>query len=294
MQLLELLPREHILAPLHAATVAQAINALLDRLVDAGAVREPDGLAPLRETTTLQGAVAVDGDVALPHFRTEAVDSLRLALGVSARPLEPGATGLTSHPRVVAVLLAPIGTAPLYLQSISTIVRFFGDAARRERILRARSPEDVIRVVLEADLRIQPRLAVRDLIAAAPPALAPDTTLADAAARILESGESALPVVGEEGEVLGTVSERDTIQALFPQMPRAGSAAEQSPEQALHAVRVRDVMTRSVLCVSEDMGLEEVATLIINKDVAQLPVVREGRLTGVLRRKDIIAKLIGR
>ncbi len=294
MQLLELLPREHIIVPLEAGSVSEVIALLLDRLVEAGAVRAPEALASLREPVTLQGAVTIHDDVALPHFRTEAVDSLALAIGVSTVPLDPGQTELQTHPRIVAVLLSPTGIAPLYLQTISTLARFLGDDRARARVLAARNPDEVIAVLRDAGLRIQPRLTVRDLMAPAPPSLAPDAFLADAATHILESGESALPVVGDKGEVLGTVSERDALRALFPAMPRAGSADASDPERALREVRVRDVMTRSVLCVSEDMGLEEVATLLVNKDVAQLPVVREGRLSGMLRRKDIIRNLIER
>jgi CBS domain-containing protein len=50
-------------------------------------------------------------------------------------------------------------------------------------------------------------------------------------------------------------------------------------------------MSRSVMCISEDQGLAEVATIMVNKDVERLPVVSEGRLTGFLTRGDIIRKL---
>jgi CBS domain-containing protein len=53
-------------------------------------------------------------------------------------------------------------------------------------------------------------------------------------------------------------------------------------------------MTRSVLCISEELGLEEAANMMINKDVEQFPVTSEGKLTGFLTRGDIIRKLFGR
>ena len=57
---------------------------------------------------------------------------------------------------------------------------------------------------------------------------------------------------------------------------------------------VRDIMTRSVLCIAEDKGLDEAVSLMINKDVEQFPVVGEGKLVGFLSRGDIIRKLFGR
>jgi CBS domain-containing protein len=56
---------------------------------------------------------------------------------------------------------------------------------------------------------------------------------------------------------------------------------------------VRDVMTRQVLAVAPEQPLAEVASLMVNKDVAHVPVVREGKLVGFLTRGDIVRKLIG-
>ena len=59
------------------------------------------------------------------------------------------------------------------------------------------------------------------------------------------------------------------------------------------AATVRDVMTRQVLCVSPDQPVVEVASLMTNKDVDRVPVVRDGQLVGLLTRGDIVRKLIG-
>jgi CBS domain-containing protein len=52
-------------------------------------------------------------------------------------------------------------------------------------------------------------------------------------------------------------------------------------------------MTRQVLCVAPEQPIAEVASLMSNKDVDRVPVVREGRLVGFLTRGDIVRKLIG-
>jgi CBS domain-containing protein len=52
-------------------------------------------------------------------------------------------------------------------------------------------------------------------------------------------------------------------------------------------------MTRAVLCVSEDQALEEVAALMVNRDVEQLPVVREGAFVGFVTRDGILRALLG-
>ncbi len=52
-------------------------------------------------------------------------------------------------------------------------------------------------------------------------------------------------------------------------------------------------MARSVLCISDDLGINEAANMMINKDVEQIPVVHEGRITGMVARSDIIRKIFG-
>ncbi len=47
------------------------------------------------------------------------------------------------------------------------------------------------------------------------------------------------------------------------------------------------------MCISEDQALQEVASLMVNKDVERIPVVNEGKLTGFLTRGDILRKLFG-
>ena len=56
---------------------------------------------------------------------------------------------------------------------------------------------------------------------------------------------------------------------------------------------VRDVMSRQVMCVAPEQPIAEVASLMSNKDVDRVPVVREGQLVGFLTRGDIVRKLIG-
>ena len=55
---------------------------------------------------------------------------------------------------------------------------------------------------------------------------------------------------------------------------------------------VKDVMSRAVLCVSEDQTLSDVANLMNNKDVDRFPVVREGIVVGFLTRADLIRRLV--
>jgi CBS domain-containing protein len=122
--------------------------------------------------------------------------------------------------------------------------------------------------------------------------VAPDMKAREAVDVMVRKKLRALPVVGEKGEVLGIITEWDVMRKLLPHIPSVDESA--TTEDNEDELVVRDVMTRSVLCVSEDMGLEEAVNLMINKKVEQTPVVKESVFTGMLTRTDIIHKLFAR
>jgi CBS domain-containing protein len=53
-------------------------------------------------------------------------------------------------------------------------------------------------------------------------------------------------------------------------------------------VRVEDVMSKKVISVSEDTSIEDIATLMIEKGISRVPVVKEGKLVGLVSKRDIV------
>ncbi|HEY8418391.1 MAG TPA: CBS domain-containing protein, partial [Limnochordales bacterium] len=122
----------------------------------------------------------------------------------------------------------------------------------------------------------------------------PDATVEEVAAILAEASFSGLPVVDDEGRVVGMVTEADLLaRAKRLNLPKffpflGGVIYLEHPrrfEEELRkatAARVRDVMTTDVVTVTEDAPLEEVATLLVERGINRLPVVREGRLVGII------------
>lgn len=116
-----------------------------------------------------------------------------------------------------------------------------------------------------------------------------DTPFLEVLDLMIRRGLHAVPVVGKEYEVLGIITTGDALDALLNRR-RARAGGEGSGGDELVA---RDVMTRTVLCVSEDQLLMEAAQMMANRDVEQLPVVRDGALVGFLTRDSVLRALRG-
>lgn len=289
-QVRDLLLREHVFVPLDGPTLREAMTHMVRGLAQLGAVRDPAPLEDRIANEPIRDIVALSSRVVLPHYRTLSVDKVTLALGIAPEPLNAKEAGLDARPRVVALLLAPSDSPSLYLQTLASLARLLQKEGVVDQLVSQTSADGVLALDALTDLKIQPALAVRDIMLHRIEHLPPEASVRDAVNLMVRRRMHALPVVGEKGEVLGMVTDRDIMRALMP-LPRLEDAEE---HQAIpDNLSVRDIMSRSVLCVSEELGLSEAATMMVNKDVEQLPVVSGGALTGIITRAEIIRKLFG-
>jgi CBS domain-containing protein len=128
----------------------------------------------------------------------------------------------------------------------------------------------------------------------------PETATSDIAALMLERGVSAVPVVDDQRKVLGLVSEGDLMRrveagtekrrswwlALF-----ASNATLASEYVKSHARQAKDVMSAPAITVSEEISLADIADLIERHGIKRVPVVRDGKLVGIVSRANLLRAL---
>jgi CBS domain-containing protein len=143
-------------------------------------------------------------------------------------------------------------------------------------------------------------MQVRDVMTTRVISVAPETDVREVARMMLVNRISGVPVVDAAGCVLGVLSEGDLMR-------RAGLGAGHdtergapgAPERAAafvksHGLHAQDAMTRPVLSVSEDAELDEVATLFESRHIKRAPVLRDGKLVGILSRANLLHGLVAR
>ena len=236
----------------------------------------------------------------LPHFRTEAVRSLLVAVGVAPTPIlwekDPNRAA-----RVVIFIVAPPRDTPTYLQVMGAIARALSDAETVAALHAARTPDDVLALPALAAIELPSHLLVRDVMTARVFSVPPEMSLGDVARLMVERNVRALPVVDEAGALLGMVTHRELLRFLIPDyLQRTKSGEFRAPTKSQvqrgstdpQQIPVREAMARSVLCLAEDQTLTDVASLMSSKDVDRFPVVREGKVVGFLTRADLVRRLI--
>jgi CBS domain-containing protein len=125
--------------------------------------------------------------------------------------------------------------------------------------------------------------------------IAPDATILEAARTMLQHHVSGLPVVDAAGKLLGIVSEGDFIRRSEIGTPRkrgrwlkvllGDSAVDYVRE---HGRRVSDVMTSDPVTITEDATLEQIVDAMETNGVKRLPVMKDGRLVGLVSRANLM------
>ncbi len=144
-------------------------------------------------------------------------------------------------------------------------------------------------------------MLARDLMSTGLLTFLPDMGLEAAARAMAERGVSGAPVVRDDGQLVGIITEGDLIKRLAaPSAPKTGWFASlfRAPESEaaryarVHGRTVKDAMTMDVASVNEDATAEQIAHIMETRGVRRVPVLRHGVLVGVVSRADLLRALI--
>jgi CBS domain-containing protein len=136
-----------------------------------------------------------------------------------------------------------------------------------------------------------------DVMVHNPITIGPDENVGSAIKLLAEHDVSALPVVDDSGTVVGIISEADLVrrEELATDKRRPWWLEAFTPATALaeefaksHGRRVREVMSDRVVSAAEDTSLREIANLLERNRIKRVPILRDGKLVGIVSRSNLI------
>lgn len=131
-----------------------------------------------------------------------------------------------------------------------------------------------------------------------------DTTIEELARTLMKNQISGVPVVDDKGKVVGVVTENDlisknsrlhipTILRLFDAYIPLGTSRLETDIKRMTATTVNDICSKEVITIDSEASLEYIATLITERKIHLLPVLKEGKLVGIIGKKDLIKGFAG-
>ena len=144
-------------------------------------------------------------------------------------------------------------------------------------------------------------MKARDIMTSPVITVGPNTTVREIAALLLENRISAVPVL-EADQLVGLVSEADLLHRHEIGTDRAAPSrtwwlrwfnADRSPAQYIksHATIARDVMTRVVVSVAPETSLAEIASLLEERGLKRVLVLRGSQVVGIVSRSNLVQAL---
>jgi CBS domain-containing protein len=128
----------------------------------------------------------------------------------------------------------------------------------------------------------------------------PDATVQEVAGILLTNRISGVPVVGADGELIGIVSEGDLMRRAESGTGRrrpwwlsvlTGREVLASEYVREHSRKVADVMTSPVVTASPDTPLSDIATTLEKNGIKRVPIVKDGKVVGIVSRANLLQAL---
>ena len=132
-------------------------------------------------------------------------------------------------------------------------------------------------------------MLIRDRMTRDPITISPDTSFPEAFKLLREKRFRHLPVVDQKGKLVGIVAQTDLLHAS-PSSATTLSVFEMN--YLLANLHVSEVMSSPPITVSEDVPLEEAAKILVDKKIGCLPVIRDGKLIGMITETDFFETFV--
>ena len=143
-------------------------------------------------------------------------------------------------------------------------------------------------------------LTAKDIMTKDVVTVKPDTSIEELSALLVSNEISGAPVVNADGAIVGMVTENDlisrnkrlhipTVVSFLDAVIYLESSKKFADDvKRLTATKVGDISVKKVVTITEDTTLTDIATIMSEKKVHLLPVVRSGKVVGIVGKRDVV------
>ncbi len=242
--------------------------------------------------------------IAIPHARIENLNDFIVAIGLldEAVECEIAATHQNDKVNLVFLIISDVLKNKNILKVMSAVSKLAlkqGDLL--EKIKAERNPKKVIEYFNKANIEFEHKIVAEDVLSPDVKPATPDNTLEEIAKRLILEETSGLPVVDKNGKFLGEITERELIDYGMPDyLSLMGdlnflTVGEPFEEYLMNESKVT---IEKLYRVSDEIVIDgktpimEICFIMVNKGITRLYVVDNGKYHGMIKRSDIIKKVL--
>ena len=107
---------------------------------------------------------------------------------------------------------------------------------------------------------------------------APDMSLPEVIKLLLRHHISGMPVVNDKSKLVGVITEQDVLNSTF-----SGHAPQ---------TKVKEVMSKDLISFGPDADIIKIAESFISKRIRRVPIVEDGKVIGIVSRRDVLREVL--
>jgi CBS domain-containing protein len=142
-------------------------------------------------------------------------------------------------------------------------------------------------------------MRARDIMTKGVVTVSPETDIAEAVKLMLDRQISGVPVIDSSGRLIGILTEGDLMRRAELVTGRQSwwinpiSSPEQEAKAYVkaHGLKVKDVMTKEVVTITEQEPLDRIAMVFEERGIKRTPVMRSGKVVGIVSRANLLRSL---
>jgi len=302
-QLSELIAPDAIILPSPGRTEREILEDLLEVLEHSGKLDSASAALEAMLAHRCCSFVRVAPDVVVVHTKLKGLHELTLAVAISLSRVTCQCLGPdVSHFRILFLVLNPFDEPSGYLRTLTALYRMLGDTAVVDRLCALRDPEAVWRVFESHDNELPDYISAADIMRTEFHVLHDTDSLSRAIDAFCEYELSELPVIDQDGDLVGVVSEDELLRICLPEYVTwtEDLSAILDFEPFVEVLRreekmpVMEIMlfAERYAAVEEGTPAIQVAKIMMRDDIRQVLVTRNNRLVGLISLSDFIRKVL--
>lgn len=250
-------------------------------------------------------STAIGYGIAIPHARIEKFNDFIVAIGVLETPFEAniGGTTLKDQTQLIFLIISDV----LKNKNILKIMSAVSKLVRKNKnitneIKSLKDPKSILETIKAQDIEIGNKITAEDVLSPDITPATPESTLEDIAKRFIIEHKSGLPVVDKDGNFLGEITEKELIAFGMPQYLSLMkdlnflTVGEPFEEYLLNekTTTINEIYRPKddLIIIDKKAPIMEICLLMVNKGVTRLYVVEDGKYIGLVKRSNIIKKVL--
>lgn len=250
-------------------------------------------------------STAIGKGVAIPHARIENFNDFIVAVGVVETPFRAKVEASASKDTVELVFLIISDVLKnknilKIMSAVSKLVIKYPHIADKMKTIK--DSAEILKAVQEADIEIGYKITAEDVLSPDIIPLSPNSTLEEVAKRFIIEHTSGLPVVDENGKFLGEITEKELIEFGMPKYlslmqdlnfltvgePFEEYLVNEKTTTIENLYRSKD----ELIILDRKAPIMEICFIMVSKNITRLYVVENGEYLGLIKRSDIIKKVL--